>query len=345
MVTMDNINSPPKVSVVIPLYNKAPYIARALDSVLAQTVQDFEIIVVNDGSTDRSETIVNGYNDPRIHLINQKNQGVSAARNRGIDAAQAELVAFLDADDEWLPKFLEIILLMREKYPEAGVYGTGYEVIFPGNNLLQYIHPMANGYGLLSSYFQIMVESKRVLFNSSSFSAPKNVLVEIGSYDINVHWNEDGLLWGKIALGHPVAYYPGIYSRYYQYSENNSIRKSQYLSDPFNMFLQSVPNQILAERNDYQWIKTYGERGMLAALSRNIYSGHRGKKIRSDLRNIQSPTLRGQIYKLYLLSFIPKIGIAQIQKHEILLSQIKWSIFNRLKNIKTHLHFRKEEIR
>lgn len=90
----------PHVSIIIPLYNKAPYIKRALDSVISQTIQDFEVIVVNDGSTDGGEHIVEGYSDARIHLVHQKNKGVSAARNRGVSLAKSNMVAFLDADDE-----------------------------------------------------------------------------------------------------------------------------------------------------------------------------------------------------------------------------------------------------
>ena len=89
------------ISVVIPLYNKEKYIKRAIESVLNQTFQKFEIIVVNDGSTDKSAEIVQNIKDPRIRLINQKNAGVSAARNRGIQEAKYEYIAFLDADDFW----------------------------------------------------------------------------------------------------------------------------------------------------------------------------------------------------------------------------------------------------
>ena len=88
-------------SVVIPLYNKELSIINTIQSVLDQTFQNFEIVVVNDGSTDRSVEMVEQFNDPRIRIINKSNGGVSSARNRGIQEAKYELVAFLDADDFW----------------------------------------------------------------------------------------------------------------------------------------------------------------------------------------------------------------------------------------------------
>ena len=93
-------------SVIIPLYNKAPYVQRALNSVLAQSLRDFELIVVDDGSTDAGAEIVTRCRDPRVRLIRQANAGPGAARNRGLRVATGEFVAFLDADDEWLPEFL-----------------------------------------------------------------------------------------------------------------------------------------------------------------------------------------------------------------------------------------------
>ncbi|MCX7013772.1 MAG: glycosyltransferase family A protein [Candidatus Sumerlaeota bacterium] len=96
----------PAVSVVVPLYNKEAYIRRALTSIMAQTFKDFELIVVDDGSTDNGPAAVAEYGDPRIRLIRQANSGPGAARNRGIEEARSDLVAFLDADDEWMPEFL-----------------------------------------------------------------------------------------------------------------------------------------------------------------------------------------------------------------------------------------------
>ena len=97
----------PQVSVVIPTYNRAHILGRAIDSVLQQTHRDLELIIVDDGSSDGTAALVRGIEDPRVRYVHQQNRGVSAARNRGIAEARAEWLAFLDSDDEWLPQKLE----------------------------------------------------------------------------------------------------------------------------------------------------------------------------------------------------------------------------------------------
>lgn len=106
------------ISVVIPLYNKERQIANTLHTVFAQTFTDYEIVIVDDGSTDRSAEIVAAMHDKRIRLIRQKNAGVSAARNRGISEARGEFIALLDADDEWKPDYLATQMHLAETYPQ-----------------------------------------------------------------------------------------------------------------------------------------------------------------------------------------------------------------------------------
>jgi len=96
------------VSVVVPAYERADVVGRAIDSALAQTVADIEVVVVDDGSEDDTRSVVEGYDDDRVrYLAHERNRGVSAARNTGVGAARGEYVAFLDSDDEWLPRKLE----------------------------------------------------------------------------------------------------------------------------------------------------------------------------------------------------------------------------------------------
>ena len=117
----------PKFSVVIPLYNKAKSIRSTIDSVLAQTLDNFELIVVNDGSTDGSADIVRTIKDPRIRFVDKANGGVSSARNRGIAEAKGEWIALLDGDDLWLPMHLENFEKAVSMFPEANVFYTAFK--------------------------------------------------------------------------------------------------------------------------------------------------------------------------------------------------------------------------
>ena len=118
-----------RVSVIVPLYNKAPFVARALDSIAAQTFSDFETIVVDDGSTDGGAEAVEAYGGAGVRLFRQENAGPGAARNRGAAEARGELLAFLDADDEWLPGYLEESVRLLDGYGhEVATVTSGYFV-------------------------------------------------------------------------------------------------------------------------------------------------------------------------------------------------------------------------
>jgi hypothetical protein len=198
----------PPVSVIIPLYNKAAFIGRALRSVLAQSVQAFEIVVVDDGSTDGGPGILAEVQDPRLRLFRQPNQGVSAARNRGIAQAQANLVAFLDADDEWTATFLETILRLRARFPEAQVFGTSYVYAYEdGHWRLPRLRTPADERweGILGDYFRVAATSDPPLW-SSAVAATKAALQSIQGFPEGVASGEDLLTWAKLAARYPVAY-------------------------------------------------------------------------------------------------------------------------------------------
>ncbi|MCM8821124.1 MAG: glycosyltransferase family 2 protein, partial [Candidatus Omnitrophica bacterium] len=151
----------PIISVIIPLYNKVGYVGRALDSVLSQTVQDFEVIVVNDGSTDGSEKVVEEYKDIRIRIIHRDSPsgGGHKARNEGIKSAISNFIAFLDADDEWKDRFLETVLRLRDKFPSAGAYATAYEEKKGDKTKVPkfWFIPGDNWEGLIPDYFKSCV--------------------------------------------------------------------------------------------------------------------------------------------------------------------------------------------
>ena len=197
------------ISVVIPLFNKKECISRALDSVLAQTYLPKEILVINDGSTDGSEKVVESLNIPCLRIIGQENLGVSAARNRGALEAQCDWVAFLDGDDEWMPEFLESINILHDKYPEKQFLCTSY---YLGNHLGEKRAITLNklsfddDFGIMDNYFLVASYSSPPIC-SSVVCVKKDVLVEeIGGFPLNVSSGEDLITWARLSAQSPPAY-------------------------------------------------------------------------------------------------------------------------------------------
>jgi glycosyltransferase involved in cell wall biosynthesis len=198
----------PSISVIIPLYNKEKNVSKALSSVLAQTMSDFEIIVVNDGSTDKGPDLVRAIQDPRIKIIDQENSGVSVARNRGIEESRAELIAFLDADDEWEPDFLEAIIRLRNKFPSCDVFATNYSFRRANNySRSTIIRGLPNEFseGILNDYFKIASQSDPPLW-TSAVAVTRKAIETVGGFPVGVTAGEDLLTWARLAVKYDISY-------------------------------------------------------------------------------------------------------------------------------------------
>src|SRR5690606_14558815 len=198
----------PSISVVMPLYNKADQVLEAIASVQAQTIDDWELVVVDDGSTDGGPAQVEKLNDPRIGLHRQANAGVAAARNAGVALAKADVVAFLDADDLWDTGFLEAILALKRRYPEARWYATSYRIQDSTGATRQATLqglPPDFGRGLMAEYFVVATISNPPVWTSAT-AVDKDALGTIGGFPVGIASCEDLLIWARFALDYPLAY-------------------------------------------------------------------------------------------------------------------------------------------
>jgi glycosyltransferase involved in cell wall biosynthesis len=202
------MNSSVQISVVMPLYNNAKEVQRALRSVFNQTISEFEVLVVNDGSTDGGDTAVRMIDDKRIRVIDQKNKGVSAARNRGVAEAKGNLIAFLDADDEWKSNFLETIIRLQRNFTKCSVFATHYfykEIDGTVRTPILRRVPPGMWEGVLENYFETAAYSDPPLW-SSSLAIRKNALLSVGGFPEGVSIGEDLLTWARLAVNFEVAF-------------------------------------------------------------------------------------------------------------------------------------------
>lgn len=193
----------PHFSVIMPLYNKAPYVRKAVESVVGQTYDDWELIVVDDCSTDGSAAVAEQVVDSRIRIVRLgENGGVGAARNHGVALSEAPLVCFLDADDWWDPTFLEEMAGLTERHPDAGIYGTGYCIVKNGKKR---VAPIGVDEGFAEgeiNYCQVYARTLCMPLTSITVCMPRTVFDEAGGFPTDVRLGEDFLLWVRVALTH-----------------------------------------------------------------------------------------------------------------------------------------------
>ena len=235
----------PRFSVIIPLYNKENFIKKTIESVLSQEYQDFEIIVVHDCSTDGSLDKVKEVLDKRISIVEHlNNKGLSASRNTGIANAQADFIAFLDADDTWKPYYLVTINQLIESYPEAHLYATTYEVLLRHGKIIQYpFHFNFDETGIVDNFFERNLHQS--FYYPSCLCVNKAVFAKIGTYNEAITFSEDVDFNIRAHSQFRMAFSNTVCVQYLQDSENQITQGSLHgkVLPNYNYYEQSFPER------------------------------------------------------------------------------------------------------
>lgn len=182
----------PYFSIIVPLYNKESFVRDALNSILKQTYTDYEVIIVNDASTDDSAIVAETFLSDKIRIIqHDKNKGLAAARNTGIQNATSNFITYLDADDVWKPTFLEHIFSLTQEFSEAQIFATNYEEIW-GTTLKIPVNGSENLDSNFKGYIDFFaLNLKQGIYCHGSVCFHKSVFEKIGLYNEEILFSED----------------------------------------------------------------------------------------------------------------------------------------------------------
>lgn len=257
-------------TVIIPLFNKENFIENTLKSVLNQNFIDFEVLIINDGSTDKSEEKVLGFKDTRIHYFYIENEGVSAARNFGIAKAQSDYITFIDADDFWYPNFLEEMFENIGRFPELKVFSAAIEVETSKKIIPSSYSIVKTADCEIVNYFE--ASSKETVICTSCAVFHKSVFEKTGNFDSQLKSGEDTDLWIRIGLNFPILFSWKILARYVYDTQSltknhrtsiNSLDFSKYISlektNPnlknfldLNRFSLAIKSKIIGDNQRFQ---------------------------------------------------------------------------------------------
>lgn len=302
----------PFFSVIIPLYNKEKYIEKALKSILKQTFTDYEVLIINDCSTDKSAEIASTFLSEKVQLIHhEKNSGLAASRNTGIKKARANYVTFLDADDVWKPHFLEKIFQLIETFSEARIFATNYEEIWD-----QTVKKPHNGSENLPEHFTgyvdfFKINLKQGIYNHGSVCVHKQVYEKVGFYNENIQLSQDLDFNIRANYQYKLAYDNSVQMSYFMQTDNQLTRSS--------IVNKTIPNYDLYEN----WTKNNADLKKYLDFERYVL-GKRLKK-NNDLRwkkmtaNIDTNNLN---WKQNLLLKLPSSMLNLIDKLKLFLLKL-----------------------
>lgn len=243
------------ISVVIPLYNKEKSITSTLQSVCTQTYSDIEVLVVNDGGTDKGASLAAKYPDTRIRVIDKENGGVCSARNRGIEEAKGEYIALLDGDDQWDKEYLAEQVKMIQDFPAAALWGINFAELNGGKLIRKLETALPEGYrGYVDNYFQMQGRISD-LFCSSSVVIRREVFDKVGMFDERIKYAEDSDMWFRIIANYPVAFYDRYMVWYLYDAENRAMNRTRLLKYWLPYFVEKYKDPLFKhDKAFYRWV-------------------------------------------------------------------------------------------
>jgi glycosyltransferase involved in cell wall biosynthesis len=297
----------------MPLFNKAPYVKKALESIISQSFTDFEIIVIDDGSKDGSSEIAEEtlkHSPVRSRLIRQENTGASTARNTGVKESSGDFICFLDADDWWAPTFLERMDWLINAYPEACIYGTNYYYVKNGRERVC-VTTAETGY---INYCKVYGEKLEMPLTSISIALTRRVFDEFGGFKPTLRLGEDFDLWIRIALKHKVAFLNEPLAFYFQDSEKKW-RAIGHLHSPQEHMLWNLEYLEREEKNNPNYKKLVDKLRVYSLLPYYLSKQYR-EDAKHELAKVDwelQPTTITRQYKtpIFLLKskqFLLKVG-------------------------------------
>lgn len=212
-------------SIIIPLFNKEDYIERTINSILNQSYKNYEIIVIDDGSTDSSRKIVNKFSNEIIKYYYQSNSGVSSARNTGAKNAKYEYIVFLDSDDTWSENFLEELAFLIFQHPHAKLFGINQYFKYKNGETfyIDYKNILSGTQaGIIDDYFKVFSDFGKSPFSNSSCCFHLSTFLKEGGYKVGVSLTEDSDIWCRFALKYQIAFCNKPLATYYIETPNNT---------------------------------------------------------------------------------------------------------------------------
>jgi glycosyltransferase involved in cell wall biosynthesis len=306
------------ISVIVPLYNKEHHIEKSINSIINQTYSNFEVIIIDDGSSDNSLNIIRTIVDARIKIITQPNAGVSAARNRGINESKGEYITFLDADDLWEKDYLETQIKLTINYPSCDIFATNYKFRQSNGQEFQPIIqnlPFNTTDGVLDNYFTVASNSHPPI-TSISVLIRRKALLSVGGFPVGIRSGEDLLTWARLACRYNIAFSRKICAIYnlgdgYNYSNLPPRRQDE--NDPVGYELK----KLMSHHPNIKGLKKYISHWHKMRASVAVRYGERVETIRESCFCLWYNPFNYKIIPLFVLALIPScLRMALIHRYK-----------------------------